>query len=198
MLTPCQMSDELPDDLLDDLLTVAEAARRMRIDPKQVRRYAGKLRTQDRTPTGHVPLRVRLSALIALRDAPIHDGGSQKDTGQDIGQDRDRTPGRTRQDTPREEAEGAPTGETVQAVLGTVPAALYQHRITDLEAQNAELKADKERLYGLLETAQANLSREQALRSLPPPEQALSAPTVVGGSKEAGSWARVKKWFSNM
>ena len=189
MLTPCQMSDELPDDLLDDLLTVAEAARRMKIDPKQVRRYAGKLRTQDRTPTGHVPLRVRLSALIALRDAPIHDGGSQKD--------KDRTPGRTGQDTHRKEAEGAPTGETVQAVLGMVPAALYQHRIADLEAQNAELKADKERLYGLLETAQANLAREQALRSLPPPEQALSAPTVGGGSKKAGSWARLKKWFSN-
>ena len=169
------MSDELPDELLDDLLTVAEAARRMRIDPKQVRRYAGKLRTQDRTPLGQSPLRVRLSALIALRDAPIHDGGSQKD----IGQDKDRTPGRTGQDTPQEEAEGTPAGETVPAVLGTVPAALYQHRIADLEAQNAELKADKERLFGMLETAQANLAREQALRSLPPPASEVTEAAAV-------------------
>lgn len=194
----------MSDELQDGLLTVAEAARRMKIDPKQVRRYAGRLRTQDRTPVGHVPLRVRLSALIALRDDPIHEGGSQKD----IGQDKDRTPGRTGQDTPPEEAEG--TGS-----LGTVPAVLYQHRIADLEAQNAELRADKERLYGLLETAQANLAREQALRSLPPPEQAQIAPTVAevaeaegvitqsaadpesvgAASKDTGSWAKLKKWF---
>ena len=195
----------MSDKLQDEFLTVAEAARRMKIDPKQVRRYAGKLRTQDRTPLGHVPLRVRLSALIALRDDPIREGGSQKD----IGQDKDRTPGRTGQDTPTEEDAGAGS-------LGTVPAVLYQHRIADLEARNAELRADKERLYGLLETAQANLAREQALRSLPPPEQAQIAPTVVEvveteaaiteravasesvavGSKKPGRWAKLKKWFS--
>ena len=195
----------MSDKLQDEFLTVAEAARRMKIDPKQVRRYAGKLRTQDRTPLGHVPLRVRLSALIALRDDPIREGISQKD----IGQDKDRTPGRTGQDTPPEEAEGTSAG-------GTLPAVLYQHRIADLEAQNAELRADKERLYGLLETAQANLAREQALRSLPPPEQAQIAPTVgeaveaeeaitesaagpelvSAASKYPGSWAKLKKWFS--
>ena len=196
----------MSDELQDELLTVAEAARRMKIDPKQVRRYAGKLRTQDRTPIGHVPLRVRLSALIALRDDPIREDSSRKD----IGQDKDRTQGRTGQDAPAEEDAGA-------ASLGTVPAVLYQHRIADLEARNAELRADKERLYGLLETAQANLAREQALRSLPPPEQAQIAPTVAepveaedvitqgaaadgtvgAGSKDTGSWAKLKKWFTN-
>ena len=185
----------MSDELQDKLLTVAEAARRMKIDPKQVRRYAGKLRTQDRTPIGHVPLRVRLSALIALRDAPIHDGVSQNY----MGQDKDRIPGRTGQDTPQEEAEGTPGGETVQAVLGTVPAALYQHRIADLEARNAELRTDKERLFGLLETAQANLAREQALRSLPAPANEVTETTAVaeaaaGEEKQAAAvpwWVRL-------
>ena len=187
----------MSDELQDELLTVAEAARRMKIDPKQVRRYAGKLRTQDRTPIGQVPLRVRLTALIALRDTPVCEDRSRKD--------KDRTQGGTGQDTPTEEDAGT-------AALGTVPAVLYQHRIADLEARNAELRADKERLYGLLETAQANLAREQALRSLPPPEQAQIASivaegaitqrtatheTVGGKSKEPGSWAKLKKWFSS-
>ncbi len=63
--------------------------------------------------------------------------------------------------------------DTVSAV--TLPAIVYQARIMDLEAMNAELRADKERLYRLLEMAQANLAREQALRSLPAPDVEASA-----------------------
>ncbi len=169
----------------EPLLTVAHAARRLGVDPKQVRRYADKLTGQDRTPVGQSPVRVRLSAVQALRDGAKAGAEDRKDSGQDIGQD---TAGQG-QDT---------TAESVlpEHSLGLLPVLVYQQRVADLEAMNSELKADKERLYGLLETAQANLAREQALRSLPAPQAAeVEAGNTLPAEGIEGIWARLMRLF---
>ncbi len=170
-----------PDEPLvteEKLLTVAEAARRLRVDPKQIRRYADKLTGQDRTPADVSPLRVRLSAVEALREGAKSEASSEKD----IGQDRTQVTDRTEQDSSSGKAES-----------GLLPALVYQHRMGDLEVQIAELRDDKERLYGLLEMAQANLSREQALRSLPAPEPEAIQEMAEAKAEDGGDGAAEKK-----
>lgn len=172
---------EGPAQAPEPLLTVAHAARRLGVDPKQVRRYADKLTRQDRTPIGQSPVRVRLSAVQALRDGAKLEAEARKDSGQDTsGQGQDTS------------AESVLPGHSP----GLLPALVYQQRIADLETMNSELKADKERLYGLLETAQANLSREQALRSLPAPQTTeMEAGNTVPAVGIEGIWARLMRLF---
>jgi len=86
---------------------------------------------------------------------------------------------------------------------------ISQQRISDLEAMNAELKAEKERLYALLETAQANLAREQEIRSLHVGTHNETTPAPAPAGKAAtrrpqeqsefqlDSWERLKRWFFN-
>lgn len=169
----------------EPLLTIAHAARRLGVDPKQVRRYADKLTGQDRTPIGQSPVRVRLSAVQALRDGVKSEAESRKDSEQDIGQD---TAGQ-RQDSPAESV-------LPEHSHGSLPALVYQQRVADLETMNSELKADKERLYGLLETAQANLAREQALRSLPAPQAAeMEVRTTTSAAGLESFWVRLIHLF---
>lgn len=79
-----------------DFLTVTEAARRLGVDPRQVRRWMDRLEPKDkgqdtqRTHKGHPIVLVRVSAVEALKNGtfPQHE---PKDTfkGQDIGQSKD-------------------------------------------------------------------------------------------------------------
>lgn len=69
----------------DDLVTIAEAAKALGIDQRQVRRYAGQVRTEDRTPTDIRPVRVRLSSVRVLikRIPPSHRVHIDRSSGKD-------------------------------------------------------------------------------------------------------------------
>lgn len=140
----------------DEWLTVAEAARRLGIAPRQVRRYADKLGTGDRDTggtssgqgQGPSPLRVRFSAVAALRA----DGGT-KGQSRDTDRDKDR-------DT-QGQSPGTPEDTAPEA---TMPAMAFQRVIAEQAARIDSLERDKERLYNALQLAQENLKREQSLR----------------------------------
>lgn len=51
-----------------ELITIAEASKRMGVDPKQIRRWAARLPLTDRTPEAVSPLRVSLEGLTRVRD----------------------------------------------------------------------------------------------------------------------------------
>lgn len=181
----------------EEMLTVAETARQLGIDPKQVRRYAEKLTGQDRTASGHVPLRVRLSAIAALRPS----ASPSEDAPPNAIPDSENTRDRTGQDTTEK--------------MSLIPSEAYRQRVADLEAQNTDLRADKERLYRLLEQSQANLAREQSLRVLiapleptpdatpepeavPEPKAHTEEPTAEAwqvGSKNLTFWQRLWKRY---
>ncbi len=134
-------------------LTVAEAARHLDIDPTQVRRYAGRVKAEDRTPKGQVPLRIRLAALIAQRDV----GGSgaksnTKETGQAAGHPEG-----------QQDRQDAGQGQDSTSLEGSLPAVIYQKLLAD---KNGEI----EYLRGQLRLAQENLAREQLLRLNVSPE----------------------------
>ena len=83
-----------------EFVNIAEAARQLGIDPRQVRRYLPRLAPTDkatdtqRTHKGRPVVLVRLSAVEALRDA-----GRERETATDTGNGQDRTSQRTGQDT---------------------------------------------------------------------------------------------------
>ena len=84
---------------------------------------------------------------------------------------------------------------------GELPVVFYRQRIADLEAMNADLRADKERLeadkgqlHDALRLAQENLAREQALRSVPALAAAEvdAAETITDRASQGyGFWARL-------
>lgn len=121
----------------EEWVTVAEAARRLGLHEKQVRRYASRLSEQDRTPAGQSPLRVRVSALSAARDK-THSKSVRLETGQDRTEE-----GQDAQDTVRPEL--ALTKE--QLIV------LYEGRIADkqqvIEAQSLHIETLKEQLFRL-------------------------------------------------
>jgi hypothetical protein len=77
-------------DDAEELVTVAEAARALGIDARQVRRYAAGLGHSDRTPAGQSPVRVRVSAVAQARDSRTNRGRSEPPPGRTpAGQDSD-------------------------------------------------------------------------------------------------------------
>ena len=74
----------------DEWLTIAEAARRLGLDPTQVRRDSRRLDSKDRTGQDTSPMRLSLSALIALREEKTKDR-TKTGTGQDKRQDTEET-----------------------------------------------------------------------------------------------------------
>ena len=201
----------------DEMLTIAEVAALIGVTDRAVRRrlerpeYAAQTRqVTRRTRTGTRWAAALPPALVEalIQDftqdfhrelqskpnvaehggEPAEDGGTRRGT---VSKD-----GGTRQvgEPPRlEAAAGITLGQAFEIALHSKDELLSEKdaRIAELTGALAHEREQSRRLG-------ESLAREQVLRSLPPPEQALSAPTVVGGSKEAGSWARVKKWFSNM
>lgn len=111
--------------------TIAEAARRLGISPRQVRRYADRLLgTEDRTPLGTVPVRVLISAVLRVKNE-IAERGHQ------LG-----TEDRTHRDTTRD------------SVLSSVPSqgatpplhetALVTQLQSEIEFLRSELTAQRE------------------------------------------------------
>lgn len=120
------------------MVTIAEAAKRLGVDPTQVRRWARKLKPEDRTDrTGQCPLSVRLSSLEAVRQAQ----GRSKDTGQ-TGQDS------VLSVTHRE-------AHTLAAVVDQ-----YQRRIEELEAHRQALSAANEALLAEVQRDRDRLAVE--------------------------------------
>jgi len=124
-----------------EFVTIAEAARRLGIAPRQVRRYAERLKPEDTcrdtigTGTGKdsVPLRVRFSAVIALRDE-----GKAQGQGKDTTEDRDR--------------------DTVGTVEDSVPA-LLRDIIARQDAEIANLRASLNKSQENTAAALAELQR---------------------------------------
>lgn len=117
----------------EEWLTVAEAARALSIDPRQVRRYAARLQPTDRTQDRTGPLRVRLPAVEALR----RDKNGRKDTGQD---------------TVLLSEREARTLAALEAVYRARIDELQAH-MADLRQFNARLQAENEELRRLLPAA---------------------------------------------
>lgn len=140
------MTDTTTEEPVPEWLTVAEAARRLNIDAKQVRRYAGRLSEADRTPAGQVPLRVRLASLLAQREA----GGSAPKTST-------KAEDRTGHPAGQGHGTGQDPGKDVPPVEGTLPAIVYQKLLADKDGEIDYLR-------GQLRLAQENLAREQLLR----------------------------------
>jgi hypothetical protein len=109
----------------EEWVTVAEAARRLNLHARQVRRYAARLRTEDRTQEGQSPLKMRLSSLVSLVASSRFEKAQEDNT-----QDRDRT------------AEGTGTAKEDSVPPVSLPA--DQHLIEHLEAEVSFLRASLE------------------------------------------------------
>lgn len=175
-------------------VTIAEAARRLEIDPRQVRRYADKLRgTQDRTPSDTSPVRVRMRAIEALRN-----GFSVKLSTEDTlsGQGQDRTGHRA----------GRSPLPDYAALLSEKDA-----RIADLQEQLRERNQAESELRRLMladRTEIAELRQQVRLlqsgpkeaetpRDLPSPggPDAVSGREAVGGIHRETPRAKRRSWW---
>ena len=146
-------------------LTVAEAAHRMDIAPRQARRYAAKLRP-DQRQEDPPPLRVLFSAILETKDKGRDSVPPHEDTPRD--RDRDSVPG---------------------MALSVVREGFFDQIVA---AQAALLKEKDERIADLqsaLDHAREQelrlteaLAREQALRALDAPPKAVESPETGGGA----------------
>ena len=180
-------------------LPVAQAAQRLGLNERQVRRYAGHLpdtdRTLDRTPAGRGRILVRMSALLAvtremrgdghvsdmptghLPDASGIPAGHLPDTsdasaGHPPDSDRTEQPDETmRAEAEEETASGGALAVTI-AMAMAVQRNGYERVIGAQAAQIAELQATVAHERQTSQRWQEALQREQTLRALP----ALPAP----------------------
>ncbi len=81
------------------------------------------------------------------------------------------------------------------------------HRIAELEAQLADVQREKDRLFGLLETALTTISRQ----ALPAPASVSQTPSAASSRKtkdasdqevvkpesQKSDWEKLKQWFFN-
>ena len=190
----------------DVMLTIAEVAALIGVTDRAVRRRLE--RPEYAAQTRQVTRRTRTGTRWAAALPPALVEALIQDFTQDFHRELQSKPnvaehggkpaedGGTRQvgEPPRfEAAAGITLGQAFEIALHS-----KDELLSEKDARIAELTGalahEREQSHRLGEA----LAREQVLRSLPPPEQALSAPTVVGGSKEAGSWAKLKKWFSKL
>lgn len=143
-------------------LTVAEAAASLGVSVRTLRRLLSEARFSGRTEAieRHTAKGPRITAMLPpdlLTDlrAHLHRGVQ--------GQAKAGNGGEAQ--AASEASEGTlPNAPPDGAEAATLPALAYQRVIAALEAQNADLRADKERLYEALQLAQENLKREQSLR----------------------------------
>ena len=171
------MSEDSPEsENIPTLVTIAEAAAHLGIHEKRLRRlltrteYSGRTRTGTRTTrTGE--RRVCLLPTDLLTDIEARllleiDGQSPDSDGDNEYGDADTDIGNGPSPS---EGTGTKVTGTRTAPRQVVMSAFYERLLQEKEARIAELSTDKEQLYRLLGEAQANLAREQALRSLPMP-----------------------------
>lgn len=184
------MADDSP------LLTIAEAAAKLGISERSLYRllksdnYAARTVTERRqTVTGK-----RLSTFLpAALFAEIAAAEIEKPTAANADNVDRGTAAEHRQNADRTPASPAPVNVHAEAE-GTMPAVVYQTRIAALEEQLLDLKADKERLYNLLEQSQANLAREQSLRLLAAPQAVdMAADPAAEAEETAGKKNAQKK-----
>lgn len=117
----------------DEWVTVAECARRLGIDQKQVRRYAGRLADTDRTPADTSPMSVRLSAVVSIR---------KRSTEREISR---RSPVNRPPDTDRTLADSQQdmSAQNVRETLAALQAQ-YEHQLADKSADIAFLRQELE------------------------------------------------------
>ncbi len=177
-MTETQLSKQK--DVPEEWLTITQGAAQLGISERTLYRllksdnFAGRTLTEHRqTATGRrlttlLPQGVVQEIAQAQRPPaplPAPSGGQiepERENADNNAANGDTNAGRTPADDDSAAIDSVPAAGT-----GLLPAVVYQARIADLEALNAELRADKERLYQLLEAASANLAREQTLRALP-------------------------------
>lgn len=155
-----------------ELLTVAEAADALGVSVRTLRRllseasFAGRTQAiERRTAKGPRMTAMLPPELLADLRAHFHRGKrEQTEAGY-------RGKAQAESEAHSEASGGTPPyAPSNEAQAGAMPAVAYlgsyQRVIAALETQNAELRADKERLYAALQLAQENLTREQSLRLL--------------------------------
>ncbi len=176
----------------EDLLTIAEAASRLGVHEKRLRRLLTRTEYRDKTRTGtrttrtgerrvsllpaalvndlDARLRLESDAAFKPQNADNEDADRDTDSKSGVSASHNKTETRT---------------EPRQIVLS----AFYERLLVEKDARITELAEDKAQLYRLLQEAQANLAREQALRSLPAPAAEITEATPVEEKRtEAAPW----------
>lgn len=171
----------------EEWVTIAQAAQHLGINERQARRYAAHLpdtdRTTDRTPAGRGRALIRLSALRTVVKKVQENKGAgdpEPDTRRtDAGQVPDSN--QTAQLGAQPE-EGTPEGEAGGPLAMTIAVAMavqrdgYERVISVQAAQIAELQATVAHERETSQRWQEALTREQILRTLPPPMEVAPAP----------------------
>jgi hypothetical protein len=166
----------------DEWATLAEVAKQLGIHERQARRYAGRLADTDRTPPGHSPIRVRVSAISVQMDRTV------------------RTAVRLESGPDRTE-ERPDTTDTVRPPLSQQLAVVYEALIrTEREKYDAVVQAkdvlieEKAARIRLLETTTEELRQQLALAAAPVETQAglvqphTSEATALSPSREQRPW----------
>jgi hypothetical protein len=152
-----------PEDTDNPWLTIAEAAVRLNLHARHVRRIATRLKgTADHSPVGDIPIRVRWLALLALRPPEPEDVVDiEEDSGVDI----------------------ARTGPSWESRLLLSQISLLHDQLREKDRQIAALQEAQAALVRLLEAA-----RERDNRPVPESNRLNSAPDIVPDMTDTRPW----------
>ena len=156
----------IPDNLSsDEWLTLAEVARRLGIHERQARRYANRLDEADRTVSGQKPLRVRVSAIQALRDRTPQTT-VRLETGPDRTEKRPDTPDSVRPEEALTRRQAEMLYLQRLEALETQHQAAMQGKEEVIAEKDARIREQAERIHELQEQiADARRLRDEALQA---------------------------------
>ena len=187
----------------DEFVTVAEAARRLGIDPRQVRRYLPRLSPKDtaedtqRTHKGQSVVLIRLSAVEVLRknglsspNAPKTQGTTDR-TYQRTGQDTAKDTGNVLSDSEHTDyAVAVAQVEELRARVGDLSSALEHEREAHRRAETLHLGTMGELQRLQQRAAELESQNAKLIESLPvtsePAGQAPDMPVSPAGDTESG------------
>lgn len=193
------------DGAAGDLLTIAEAADRLRVTERRLRHllarpeYAASIRqTTRRTKSGTRRAAGILPDTLARLQAELSAIPSENNAagrgGEDAAQDGDKAVERS--EDGGEDAASAGRDTAKEVLAGQLPAAVYQKLLADKDGEIAYLREALRMAQENLGREQQNRAREQTLRALPGPdggEQEGGEQSAAAGAQAVrpGWWARL-------